>query len=406
MQSALAKQMVLSIALFVCHGFAGAQSNSSTASQLDKLRAQGYEALYNLDYNTARDYFREMIQIAPDNPVGTECLATSIWLQQLNEQWELKGSLYSNKSYAEEDNKPDQQPGIDFRGFIRQTKQLSQARLKRDPHDQEALYLLGAAEGLEAAYFAGIERKYMSALRSAQDSVEHHRALLKTAPNFHDAELTIGLYNYVVGDLPLPVKMLVSPMGVKGSKKRGLETLERVAREGHWARDLALVLLVDLYKREKRWSDSIKVTRDLVSRYPRNYLFKLQLADGLTRRSLNTSSSAEQDQAEVFKIFEFLISNGSKENSPNLYFRYGEALLLLGNSVSATKQFQIVINSPNALPRLRVLSQLRLAQSLDLAGKRNEALSQYRVVLKSSSNKQVQDEARRGLREPYKQARD
>jgi tetratricopeptide (TPR) repeat protein len=406
MRSALAKQILLSIALFVCHGFAGAQSSSSTTSQLDELRAQGYEALYNLDYNTARKYFHEMIQAAPDNPVGAECLATSIWLQQLNEQWELKGSLYSNKSYAEEDDKPDQQPGIDFRGFIRQTKQLSQARLKRDPHDQEALYLLGAAEGLEAAYFAGIERKFMSALRSAQDSVEHHRALLKTAPNFHDAELTIGLYNYVVGDLPLPVKMLVSPMGVKGSKKRGLEMLERVSTEGHRARDLALVLLVDLYKREKRWSDSIKVTRDLVSRYPRNYLFKLQLADGLTHRSLSTSSSAEQDQAEVFKIFESLISNGSKENSPKLYFRYGEALLLLGNSVSATKQFQIVVNSPSALPRLRTLSQLRLAQSLDLAGKRNEALSQYLVVLKSSSNKQVQDEARRGLREPYKQSRD
>jgi len=80
--------------------------------------------------------------------------------------------------------------------------------------------------------------------------------------------------------------------------------------------------------------------------------------------------------------------------------------LLLGNSVSATKQFQLVVNSPSALRRLRTLSQLRLAQSLDLAGKRNEALSQYRVVLKSSSNEQVQDEARRGLREPYKQARD
>jgi tetratricopeptide (TPR) repeat protein len=406
MQSALAKQIVLSIVLVVWHGFARAQSNSSNTSQLDELRAQGYEALYNLDYNTARKYFREMTRTAPDNPVGAECLATSIWLQQLNDQWELKGSLYSNKSYAEEDDKPDQQPGIDFRAFIRQTKQLSQARLKRDPHDQEALYLLGAAEGVEAAYFAGIERKFMSALRSAQDSVEHHRALLKAAPGFHDAELTIGLYNYVVGDLPLPVKMLVSPMGVKGSKKRGLETLERVASEGHWARDLALVLLVDLYKREKRWSDSIKVTRDLVSRYPRNYLFKLQLADGLTRRSLSPSSSAEQDRAEALKMFESLISNESKEALPNLYFRYGETLLLLGNSVSATKQFQIVVSSPNALPRLRMLSQLRLAQSLDLAGKRNEALSQYRVVLKSSSNKQVQDEARHGLREPYKPSRD
>src|SRR5678809_1623734 len=93
MQSALAKQIVLSIALFVCHGLAAGQSNSSTTSQLDELRAQGYEALYNLDYTTARKYFREMIQTAPDNPVGAECLATSIWLQQLNEQWELKGSV-------------------------------------------------------------------------------------------------------------------------------------------------------------------------------------------------------------------------------------------------------------------------------------------------------------------------
>src|SRR5215470_7859535 len=156
MQSVLAKQIVLLVALSLCQG----QTASQSPSNLDELRAQGYQALYNLDYNPARKHFHEMLQIAPDNPVGAECLATSIWLQQLNEQWELKGSLYSNKSYAEEDDKPDQQPGIDFRGFIRQTKQLSQARLKRDPRDQEALYLLGAAEGLEAAYFAGIERKF------------------------------------------------------------------------------------------------------------------------------------------------------------------------------------------------------------------------------------------------------
>src|ERR1041385_8719318 len=131
MQFALAKHIVLSIALFVCFGTAAAQSNSSVPSRLDELRSQGYEALYNLDYNTARKYFHEMVQTAPDSPVGPECLATSIWLQQLNEQWELKGSLYSNKSYAEEGDKPDAQQAIDFRSFIRQTKQLSQMRLRR-----------------------------------------------------------------------------------------------------------------------------------------------------------------------------------------------------------------------------------------------------------------------------------
>jgi tetratricopeptide (TPR) repeat protein len=406
MQSVRAKQIALSVALFLCHLPAVAQSNSSTSSRLDDLRAQGYEALYNLDYNTARKYFREMIQTAPDNPVGVECVATSIWLQQLNEQWQLKGSLYSNKSYAEDGDRVDPQQATEFRNFIRQTKQLSQARLRRDQRDQEALYLLGAAEGLEAAYFAGIERKYMSALRSAQDSVEHHRTLLKMAPDFHDAELTIGLYNYVVGDLPLPVKMLVGPMGVKGSKKRGLETLERVATEGHWARDLALVLLIDLYKREKRWSDGIKAARELISRYPRNYLFKLQLADALIHRKLSSNDSADADQREVLSIFDSLTAAEKIDDSANIYFRYGEALLLLGNWTGANKQFQAVVNASKVEQRLRLLSQLRIAQCLDLAGKRNEALSQYRMVLKSVTNKQVQDEARRGLREPYKQPRD
>jgi tetratricopeptide (TPR) repeat protein len=405
MQSILVKQVVVMIAVLLGSGSATAQSNSSNSARLDELRAQGYEALYSLDYNTAQKHFREMIQIAPDDPAGPECLATSIWLKQLNEQWELKGSLYSTKSYAEDDDKVDAQQPSEFRSSIRQTKQLAQARLRRDPHDQQALYLLGAAEGLEAAYFAGVERKYMSALRSAQDSVEHHRALLKMAPDFHDAELTIGLYNYVVGDLPLPVKILVGPMGVKGSKKRGLETLERVAKEGHWARDFASVLLVDLYKREKRWSDAINVARELASRYPRNYLFKLQLADALSYRKLSSASSAEADQREVFEIFDSLTAGEKNESSEIIYFRYGETLLLLGNPAGATKQFQMVVNSSTAERRLRALSQLRMAQCLDLTGKRTDALSQYRAVLKSSSNKQVQDEARRGLREPYRQSR-
>jgi tetratricopeptide (TPR) repeat protein len=405
MEPAVFKQVVLLIALFTYCVPASAQTVSLPPPDLDAVRTKGYEALYNLDYKTARKYFHEIIQTAPASPIGAECLATSIWVEQLNEQWERKGSLYSNKSYADDEDKPDARNAEDFRTFIRQTKQLSQLRLKGNPRDQEALYLLGAAEGLEAAYLAGVERKFMSALRSAQDSVDHHRALLKAEPAYHDAELTIGLYNYVVGDLPLPVKMLVGSMGVKGSKKRGLESLERVMREGKWARDLASVLLVDLYRRERRWSDSISVTRNLVSRYPRNYLFKLQLADALTRRILS-GSSEQGDRAEVLHIFESLISKEGKQESPNIQFRYGESLMLLGNSVGASKQFQAIVNATNSQPSIRLLSQLRLAQSLDLLGQRNEALLQYRLVLKSSSNKQIQDEARRGLHEPFKQSRD
>src|ERR687891_3020024 len=71
--------------------------------QLDALRAEGYDALYNLDYEGARKRFKKMIDLAPDHPAGAQCYASSLWVQQLNEAWKLKSTLYSDKST---DDKP------------------------------------------------------------------------------------------------------------------------------------------------------------------------------------------------------------------------------------------------------------------------------------------------------------
>jgi hypothetical protein len=279
-------------------------------AQLDALRSEGYDALYNLDYEGARKRFQKMLELAPDHPAGAQCFASSLWFQQLNEDWKLKSSLYS----ADADEKPKPQLNRtqveEFRKWIRTAKQLSQARLNKDPRDVEALYFLGAAEGLEAAYAGGVERKYRMALRSGSDSVDRHKEVLKIAPDFRDAELTIGLLNYVIGSLPLPVKMLAAARGVRGSKKRGLEALERVSMEGQWARDAARVVLVDLYKREKRWSDAFEMARQLSEKYPRNYLFKLQMADARVSEILalrkKKSPTAAQEQ-EVSSIFASLL---------------------------------------------------------------------------------------------------
>ena len=274
---------------------------------LDTLRAEGYEALYNLDYETARARFQRMIELAPDHPAGSQCMASSLWVQQLNQSWELKSTLYSTNAITDSKSpQVDRKQADEFRKWTRRAKQLAQARLRNNPRDVEALYFLGAAEGLEASWAGGVERKFMAAFRSGKDSVDHHREVLKLAPDFRDAELTIGLMNYVIGSLPLPTKMLVATMGVRGSKKRGLETLERVATEGKWARDVARVLLIDLFKREKRWEDAARTARELAAKYPRNYLFKLQVADALTsqivtlRKSKKPAAAEEKELQEIF----------------------------------------------------------------------------------------------------------
>lgn len=313
--------------------------STDNRARLDTLRAEGYEALYNLDYEGARNRFREMIQIAPDSPSGPQCFAASLWVEQLNQSWELKATLYSTKAYTDGKRKADPAQAAEFRKWIRQTKTLSEARLKQNPRDIEALYFLGAAEGLDAAYAAAVEKKYRSALSNGSDAVDRHKDVLKLAPDFRDAELTIGLQNYIVGSLPLPLKMIAGTMGVRGSKKRGLETLERVAVEGRWSRDLARVLLIDLYKREKRWKDAVATARTLSEKYPRNYLFKLQMADALASQIVMlrkakdaTDATGDAEEKELLSIFELLLRDKTLERTTIdlVQFRLREARVALG----------------------------------------------------------------------------
>jgi hypothetical protein len=48
------------------------------------------------------------------------------------------------------------------------------------------------------------------------------------------------------------------------------------------------------------------------------------------------------------------------------------------------------------------MSHLYAARALDLAGKRNDAMAHYREVLTRPDIYDAHDEAKKGLREPYK----
>jgi hypothetical protein len=294
---------------------------------------------------------------------------------------------------------------------------LAEARLKRDPRDIEALYFLGSTEGLKAAFEAGVQRSFMSALRDGSRSVDRHRDVLQLDPSFHDAELTIGLYDYVVGSLPLPVKILASMTGARGSRKRGLETIERVASEGRWARDDASALLIVLYKREKRFMDALALARSLGEKYPRNYLFKLEAADALsqqaaTERAAGKAAEATAHEREAFSIFDSLLREKPAKTSAVaraldlVHFEYGETLAAAGQYERAAKEFLAATLALGAEAGLVTQAHLRAAQSLDLAGKRTEALAQYRIVLQRPDIYDSQSQARRGLREPYNAKQD
>ena len=414
------KHFVLIVMMWFVLGSATAFAQSTPGAatepdhaQLDSLRHSGIEALYNLDYDKAERDFKEIVKLYPTHPAGPQLLAARVWIKTLYESRRLQSSLYSSQSfYSSGDDKVDPKIIAEFRNLTREAKRLAEVRLKQNPNDIEALDWLGAIQGLKASFEEAVERRHFAALKDADDAVDHHRQVLKVDPTFIDAGLTVGLYEYVVGSLPLPIKVLAGITGFRGSKKRGLASIERVANEGKWSRDDAKTLLIVLYTREKRYADVLLLARDLSAKYPRNYLFRLEAADALVsqaeveRKNKNTEAAARAER-EAFATFDELLHDRSVRDTVSraldlVHFKYGEVLLTAGESERAAKEFLASTRVEHAEPTLVTMAHLFAARAFDLAGKRDEALSQYKEVLTRPDIYAAHDEAKKGLREPYK----
>jgi tetratricopeptide (TPR) repeat protein len=382
-------------------------------AKLDSLRRTGIEALYNLDYDKAEQDFKEIVKLYPSHPAGPQLLAARLWIKTLYESRRLQSSLYSSQSfYSSGDDKVDPKIIAEFRSLTREAKRLAEVRLKQNPKDIEALDWLAAIQGLKASFEEAVERRHFAALKDGDDAVDHHREVLKLDPNFIDAGLTVGLYEYVVGSLPLPIKVVAGITGFRGSKKRGLTMLERVANEGTWSRDDARTLLIVLYTREKRFSDALNHARDLSAKYPRNYLFRLEAADALVsqaeveRKNKNIEAAVKAER-EAFATFDDLLHDRSVRDTVSraldlVHFKYGEVLLTAGEGDRAAKEFLAATKVERAEPTLVTMAHLYAARAFDLAGRRADALSQYREVLTRPDIFAAHDEAKKGLREPYK----
>jgi hypothetical protein len=113
-------------------------------------------------------------------------------------------------------------------------------------------------------------------------------------------------------------------------------------------------------------------------------------------------------ESEAVSTFETMLHervghDAAPRASDLVHFRYGEALLLMGQAQRAAREFLAATTVSGADPGTVSRAHLRAAQSFDLAGKRNEALTEYRVVLSRPNVYDSYEQARRGQKEPYRE---
>jgi hypothetical protein len=346
--------------------------------EFDRLRVQGFDAVYNLDYKTARERFLQMTRLAPDHPAGYLYLANNLWLETLYLSRRLTTSVYTGGAFYSQDaseDKVDPKRDREFQDLIKQAVAVSKARLLKNAKDAEALYYEASALGIRAAYSSSVKRSFSRGIGDANDSVKIQREVIKLDPDYVDAYLSIGLYEYVIDSLPFGWRMLARFAGLKGSKAKGIEHLELVVSRGKYGADDSRVVLLGIYSKENNRERSLRIISDLTTHYPRNYIFGLERASMLYR--IGRSDEGGRMFSELLKD-----DRVTAQVADLLNYQWGEALLSKEDYEGAITRFKEVQRWPKSNAGLVSLAHLRAGEALDALGKRDDAMAEYQMVLK------------------------
>jgi len=242
-------------------------------------RVSGDNHFFNLEYAEALLDYTRLVEQNPGDPLAYNSLASAQLYQELYRLGLLESSALrgDNQFLKQQRPAPDPKAKARFEETLAQGRRAAEARLARDRQDQMALYALGNNFALRGNYEFMVDKAWFAALRNGSKAREYCERLRKVNPNFVDSYLVLGVHEYVVGSLPLPVKIVAAIGGIRGSKQKGEGYVIRVAREGKLARNEARVLLVILHRRERRPLEAARLLEELIADFPRNYVLGLEL---------------------------------------------------------------------------------------------------------------------------------
>jgi tetratricopeptide (TPR) repeat protein len=388
------------VALLTAASFAWASGVHTNPLNNDPLVKEAFDHFYLLDYPGAVDRFERFHEMHPGDPQPTVLLLDAVLFQELYRQDLLDTTFYANDGFLTGRHATQEDPKARDRIFALADEAIHEAdwRLGKNQNDIDALYARGWARALKCTYVAMVERGYGSGFKLARQAKDDHMHVLQLDPDYVDAKLVVGVYEYVVGALPLPFKILIGFVGITGSKSNGLEMLTDDGNRGIVTSIEARTTIALFLRREGRYKEAINVIRSLKSQYPRDYLFCLEEA--------NLRKDAGEGMGAVAAYREILSANAKPGYfySPRLEltnFGLGDALRGQRHYAEAAQSYEQAASPPNVSPELRIRSLLAAGECHDLNGERALAIKDYQAAIDSGPNTSRADTARKRLRSPY-----
>ncbi len=368
---------------------------------LHPLEQKGIEHLYNLEFQTALTIFERLARDEPTSPAGPHYTASTLWMEELTRRGAMAGETFMSSRYWTRTRKEPPAPSLveRFQAQVAEARRRGEILLEHRDDDREALYFLGATESVVSAFEATVRRSYFASYRAGRRANKHHERLLKLDPDYADASLVPGIYQYTLATLPRSVKYFVLLIGIRGSKEKGIRLISRAAREGKRATWGATLLLTVIDTREKRYHQALTNLSKLETAFPKNPLFLLERGwVQLLRKDWTAAHSVfESVQAKRRKM----VPHYDQVPHSLVLLRLGESRLFDARFEDALARLDEALALSDSPDVIRTLLHLRRGQALDGLQRRREARAEYETTVRLNTDKSSRKQAKRYLKKPF-----
>ncbi len=212
---------------------------------------------------------------------------------------------------------------------------------------------------------------FLQALWTSNQMKSNLEEAVKLKPDFYDAFLGLGLYNFALSQIPSTLEWAANLVGITADKELGLTYINKTVKKGKLSKIDAQYYLSQLYSRVIVDHPAAKeLLNNLVKRYPKNLLFNFSLA--WVEYELNDLANAEKHLRFVINanddLYPFVVSNSN---------------YLLGNVFFARNQFDSATVYYQNYLKLSInddykgYTNFQIGLCYEISGNRKEAIKFY-----------------------------
>ncbi len=326
---------------------------SQDFGKVHTLITEGITSIYNVDFNTALSKFQEAKKIAPGDLRGPFFESTVYF-------WRCMFTRNKN----------------DYDTYLKLTDGLvdhCENVIDKNENDLDARFYLGWSSMMRAFIVYYIDRNILKGASEIKDGSNALQFVIEKNPNYYDAYLGLGFYNYIISLIPKKLQWLTSILGFNGDRAEGKRMLKIASERGIYTNYEAKFYLSIFAWREEDYTLAENYGTELKNSFPESpgvlilWGLLMQQQDKMTE-----AIKSFQKCLELNKTGEEIIFKYTYGALGSAYFRMNEYEKA---SEYGKKYMSYLTKDENKNGRLYAIGV-----SLELVGRRSEAIEYYKQL--------------------------